>query len=45
MTTIIINGFIGGFAAMVAVFTCELCANLMTGKEQACVTPEIKKNQ
>jgi|TARA_B100000929_G_C15250544_1_gene333063 hypothetical protein len=40
ITTIIINGFMGGLAAMIAVFICELFANWMTSKEQVCVIPE-----
>jgi hypothetical protein len=40
ITTIIINGFMGGAAAIVAIFNCELFANWMTSKEQVCVIPE-----
>ena len=45
ITTIVINGLMGGLAAMVLYFTCELLATLMQGKEQACVISKKGRKQ
>jgi len=43
ITTIVFNGFLGGSAAMLLIFTCDLLANWMKRKEQACATSEKGK--
>jgi hypothetical protein len=40
ITTLIYNGVLGGSAAMILIFTCDLIASLMQSKEQVCVTSE-----
>ena len=45
ITTIVINGLMGGLAAMVLYFTCELLATLMQRKEQACVISKKGRKQ
>ena len=45
MTTLVYNGFLGGSAAIILIFTFELIANLMQSKEHECVTSEKGNNQ
>jgi hypothetical protein len=45
MTTLFYNGFLGGSAAIILIFTCELIASLMQSKEHECVTSEKGNNQ
>jgi len=40
ITTIVFNGVLGGSAAMLLIFTCDLIANWMKRKEQVCATSE-----
>ena len=40
ITTIVINGFMGGSAAMFLFFICDLLATWMKRKEKVCVTSE-----
>ena len=40
MTTIVYKGVLGGLAAIVFIFTCDLIANWMKSKEQVCATSE-----
>jgi hypothetical protein len=40
ITTIVFNGVLGGSAAMLLIFTCDLIANWMKSKEQVCATSE-----
>ena len=40
MTTLVYNGVLGGSAAMILIFTCDLLANWMKSKEQVCATSE-----
>ena len=40
ITTIVFNGFLGGLAAMLLIFTCDLLATWMKSKEQVCATSE-----
>ena len=45
MTTIVYNGVLGGLAAIVFIFTCDLIANWMKSKEQVCATSEKGNKQ
>ena len=40
ITTIVSHGFMGGSAAMLLIFTCDLLATWMKSKEQVCVILE-----
>jgi hypothetical protein len=40
MTTIVYKGVLGGLAAIILIFTCDLIANWMKSKEQVCATSE-----
>ena len=43
ITTIVFHGVLGGSAAMLLIFTCDLLATWMKRKEQACATLEKGK--
>ena len=45
IATLIYNGVMGGSAAIILIFTCELIASLMQSKEHECVTSEKGNNQ
>jgi len=45
ITTIVFNGALGGLAAIVFIFTCDLIASLMKSKERVCATSEKGTNQ
>jgi hypothetical protein len=40
ITTIVFHGFMGGSAAILLIFTCDLLATWMKRKEQVCVILE-----
>jgi len=42
---LIYNGVLGGSAAIILIFTCDLIASLMQSKEHECVTSEKGNNQ
>ena len=45
ITTIVINGLMGGLAAMILYFIWDLLITLMQGKEQVCVISKKGRKQ